>query len=171
MQEGDLTLATAKHLKPLLEKLGAKVTLVRESTHPVTTERTEDFLPDFPNRAQANKLFYRTSEIRARAALVNNDIKPDLVLCLHYNAEAWTNPINPWASRNHFHILVNGAYMPGEIALEDQRFEMLRHLYTQSTRRALPLARTISDVFLRETDLIPYHYHPCLLYTSPSPRD
>ena len=82
------------------------------------------------------------------------------MLCLHYNAEAWTNPINPWASRNHFHILVNGAYMPGEIALEDQRFEMLRHLYTQSTRRALPLARTISDVFLRETDLIPYHYHP-----------
>jgi hypothetical protein len=38
---------------------------------------------------QSEKLFYRVSEIHARAKKVNNTIKPDLVLCLHYNAEAW----------------------------------------------------------------------------------
>ena len=158
IREGELTLATAQHLKPLLEKLGAKVTLVREKNAPVTTQRPEDFLPDFPDRLTAEKIFYRTAEIRARADLVNQTIKPDLVLCLHYNADGWTDPENPWAKRNHFHVLMHGAYMPGEVALDDQRFEMLRHLYTHTTRRALPLAKTISDVFLRETDLVPYNY-------------
>ena len=160
IREGDLTLATAKHLKPLLEKLGATVTLVRETNEPVTTKRPQDFLPDFPDRLTAEKVFYRTAEIHARADIVNNVIQPDLVLCLHYNADGWTDPENPWASRNHFHVLMHGAYMPGEVTLDDQRFEMLRHLYTQSTQRALPLAKLISDVFLRETDLVPYHYIP-----------
>ncbi len=31
----------------------------------------------------AERLFYRTAEIRARARLVNESLKPDLVLCLH----------------------------------------------------------------------------------------
>jgi N-acetylmuramoyl-L-alanine amidase len=158
IREGDLTLATAHHLKPLLEKLGAKVTLVRETSEPVTDQRPEDFLPDFPDRITAEKIFYRTAEIRARAELVNESIQPDLVLCLHYNADAWNDPQDPWAKRNHFHLLMHGAYMPSEVAFDDQRFEMLRHLFTQSSTRALPLAQTMSDVFLRETDLVPYHY-------------
>lgn len=158
VREGDLTLATARHLKPLLEELGATVTLVRETSEPVTELRPEDFLPDFPDRAMAEKLFYRTAEIRARAEKVNQTIRPDLVLCLHYNADAWSDPENPWAPRNHFHLLMHGAYLPSEVALDDQRFEMLRHLFTRSTKRALPLARTLSDVFLRETDLVPYQY-------------
>ena len=158
VREGDLTLATARHLKPLLENLGAKVTLVRDKAEPVTTQRPDDFLPNFPDRNQAEKLFYRTAEIRARADLVNESIQPDLVLCLHYNAEAWNNPEDPWATRNHFHVLVNGAYMPGEVALDDQRFEMMRHLFTKSSRRAIPLAQTISDTFLRETQLVPFLY-------------
>lgn len=166
IREGDLTLATAHHLKPMLEKLGATVTLVRTTAEPVTDKRPADFLPDFPDRLMAEKIFYRTAEIRARAELVNTVIQPDLVLCLHYNADAWNDPENPWASRNHFHLLLNGAYMPGEVALDDQRFEMLRHLFTQSSERALPLAQTMSDVFLRETDLVPYHY----LETAPALR-
>ncbi len=160
IREGDLTLATAHLLKPLLEELGAQVSLVRDQPEPVTTQRTADFLPHFPDRLMAEKIFYRTAEIRARAELVNQQLQPDLVLCLHYNADAWNDPADPWAARNHFHILLNGAYLPGEVALDDQRFEMLRHLFTRSTSRALPLAQTISDVFLRETNLVPYHYSP-----------
>jgi len=60
---------------------------------------------------------------------------------------------------NHFHIILNGAYTAGEIAKDDQRFEMIRNLLSRSTERALPLAQTISDVFLRETDLVPFNYH------------
>ncbi|MEM9080516.1 MAG: N-acetylmuramoyl-L-alanine amidase [Verrucomicrobiota bacterium] len=159
VREGDLTLTTARHLKPLLENLGCQVTLLRDSPHPVTDATPEDFLPEYPDRATAEKLFYRTAEIRARAHLVNNIIKPHLILCLHYNADAW-NGENPWAKNNHFHILLHGAYMKPELALDDQRFEMIRHLLTQTTERALPLARTISDHFLSKTELVPYHYKP-----------
>ncbi|GHC63875.1 N-acetylmuramoyl-L-alanine amidase family protein [Roseibacillus persicicus] len=160
VREGELALATALHLKPLLEEMGAKVTLVRETNEPVTQSRPEDFLPDFPDRLMAEKIFYRTAEIRARGELVNEVIQPDLVLCLHYNAEAWNDEENPWAERNHFHVLLHGAYMAEELALDDQRFEMMRHLLNRTTRRALPLAQTISDVFLRDTGLVPFQYTP-----------
>lgn len=160
VREGELTLATAQYLKPLLEAMGAKVTLVREKNEPVTQSRPEDFLPDFPDRLTAEKIFYRTAEIRARGEFVNQVIKPDLVLCLHYNADAWNDEENPWAEKNHFHLLLHGAYMAEELALDDQRFEMMRHLLNRTTRRALPLAKTISDVFLRDTGLVPFKYNP-----------
>lgn len=158
VREGDLTLATAKHLKPLLEALGAKVTLVREGPEPVTLQRPKDFLPNFPDRDLANKLFYRTAEIRDRALLINGIIQPDLILCLHYNAEAWSNPDNPWTTQNHFHIILHGAFMTEELQNDDQRFELVRNLLSRGTRRAMPLAQTLSDVFLRETDLTPFSY-------------
>lgn len=160
VREGDLTLATAKHLKPLLEALGAKVTLVRDRLEPVTRQRPKDFLPHFPDRNLAEKLFYRTAEIRARAILVNEVIRPDLVLCLHYNAEAWNDPSNPWTTQNHFHIILHGAFMEEELQNDDQRFELIRNLLSRGTRRVLPLSQTLSDVFLRETDLTPFNYRP-----------
>src|SRR5690606_18145787 len=42
LREGDLTLRTARILKPMLEDLGADVHLVRRSAAPVTTLRIED---------------------------------------------------------------------------------------------------------------------------------
>lgn len=158
VREGDLSLATARHLQPLLEELGARVTLVRETAEPVTESQPEDFMAEFGDRVLANQIFYRTAEIRARADLLNEVIQPDLILCLHYNAEGWSDPAEPWSAKNHFHIILNGAYMAGEVANEDQRFEMVRNLLARSTERALPLAQTISDVFLRETALSPFAY-------------
>jgi hypothetical protein len=46
-------------------------------------------------RWQSEILFYRYSEIRRRAALVNFKLNPDLLLCLHFNAEGWGNPTSP----------------------------------------------------------------------------
>ena len=42
IQEGDMTLLVAKLLAPKLRKLGAKVSLVRDKTAPVTTKRPND---------------------------------------------------------------------------------------------------------------------------------
>ncbi|MEM9236734.1 MAG: hypothetical protein AAGB14_08140, partial [Verrucomicrobiota bacterium] len=101
VKEGGMTLFVANLLKPELEKLGAKVSLVRSETEPVTTYRPESLMeaaraksPDSPQRL-AERLFYRTAEIRARAEKVNRELKPDLVLCLHFNAESWGNPDEP----------------------------------------------------------------------------
>ncbi|MEP6955713.1 MAG: hypothetical protein ABI883_02720, partial [Chthoniobacterales bacterium] len=121
VQEGDMTLLVAQILKPQLEKLGAHVSLVRDKLEPVTSKRPHDLEevsrkillreghaqpradftgPDDPEKEQTIRwqneiLFYRNSEIRERAELVNSTLHPDLVLCLHFNAEAWNDPRHP----------------------------------------------------------------------------
>src|SRR5438128_8655443 len=109
VQEGDLALRVARLLAPRLRQLGAKVFFIRNSEEPVTPKRPEDFIllagkilirngvpqprldvldPNDPEKEQTIRwqseiLFYRYSEIRRRAALVNCKLHPDRVLCLH----------------------------------------------------------------------------------------
>src|SRR5207253_2109864 len=46
-------------------------------------------------RWQSEMLFYRYSEIRRRAVLVNTKLHPDLTVCLHFNAEGdWTSGVS-----------------------------------------------------------------------------
>ena len=67
----------------------------------------DDPLKEQTVRWQSEILFYRHSEIRQRARLVNSQLRPDLVLCLHFNAEAWGDESNPtFIDKNHLHLLV-----------------------------------------------------------------
>jgi N-acetylmuramoyl-L-alanine amidase len=172
VMEGELTLRTARHLKTRLEALGAKVDLVRAKNAPVSTGDTMEFetyartklhsgSPE-DVRTLAERLFYRTAEIRARAAIINDELEPDLVLCLHFNAENWGGSAsNPRLSgKNHFHLLLNGAYTPAEIAHDDERFEMLQRLLQGIHQEELAIARTLAPVFAAETGLPPYAYKP-----------
>jgi N-acetylmuramoyl-L-alanine amidase len=166
--EGDMTLQVAKLLKPLLEKMGAEVSLVRTETEPVTPLRPENLtewvgesiLSESESlRKFAEKLFYRTAEIRARAELVNETIKPDLVLCLHFNAEAWGNPSEPTlVPRTHFHILLNGAYTSDEVHLADQRFAMLEKLLQRTHEEEAFVGKTVAETFAKISKLPPYIY-------------
>jgi len=168
--EGDLTLKVAQLLKLRLETLGARVSMVRDSTEPLTDWRPEKLreaghvkLPDDASKGEfqrlAERLFYRTAEIRARARKVNEELHPDLVLCLHLNAEEWGIPGTPTlVAKNHFHILVNGAYTDGEVALADQRFEMLQRLLQGVHAEEAALAETAATVFARQTGLPAYQY-------------
>ncbi|MDB4509986.1 N-acetylmuramoyl-L-alanine amidase [Akkermansiaceae bacterium] len=146
IREGSMTLETARILKPMLERLGASVTLVRSSLEPLTKKQAKDFADP--------KLFYRTSEIRARANFVNESIKPDLVICLHFNGSSSTIP----AASQHFHIILNGTYTAGELAHEDERFEMLQRLLSGTITEEIPLAREIAIAFNQTTKLPPYQY-------------
>ena len=99
-----------------------------------------------PSRWQRELLFYRNSEIRRRASLVNYRLQPDLVLCLHFNAEPWGDPNHPTlVTNNHLHLLVNGAYLPAELELDDERFEMLQKLLSRAFPEELALAETIAQ--------------------------
>jgi N-acetylmuramoyl-L-alanine amidase len=185
VQEGDLVLNVARLLAPRLRELGAKVFFVRNSNEPVTAKRPDDFRelarkilikngvphprPDVldPNdpekeqtiRWQSEILFYRYSEIRRRAVLVNTKLHPDLVLCLHFNAEGWGDPNNPTLiDANHLHLLVNGSYLQDELEFDDERFEMIRRLLSRAYDEELPLADTIAAAMARETKLPPYEY-------------
>jgi hypothetical protein len=185
VQEGDMTLRVARLLAPRLELLGAKVSLVREKTEPLTPCRPSDFEkiarqfllrtgvadprenfdgPADPQKEQTigwqrELLFYRNSEIRRRASLVNYRLRPDLVLCLHFNAEPWGDPNHPkLVESNHLHLLVNGAYLPAELELDDERFEMLQKLLSRSFPEESSLAETIAGTMAKTTGLPPYEY-------------
>jgi hypothetical protein len=185
VQEGDLVLRVAQILAPKLRQLGAKVFFVRKSAEPITALRPTDFKelarkilikngvpqprtdfldPDDPDKEQTIRwqseiLFYRYSEIRRRAVLVNTKLHPDLVLCLHLNAEGWGDPSSPTLiDHNHLHLLVNGSYLKEELEFDDQRFEMIRRLLSRAYDEELPLADTIAGVMAKETQLPAYEY-------------
>ena len=185
VQEGDMTLLVAKLIAPKLRALGAKVSFVRETTEPVTPKRPDDLKeiarevlrragnsdprPDYDGPADPEKehtvrweselLFYRNSEIRQRAKLVNAQLKPDVVLCLHFDAEAWNDPRHPTLiDHNHLHLLVNGSYLPGELEFNDVRFEMLRRLLSRAHEVEFPLAEKAAVALARRTLLLPYEY-------------
>ncbi len=185
VQEGDMTLRVARILAPRLRALGARPVLVRDKLEPVTKKRPDDLKelareilpkassipppenftgPDDPHKEQSVRwqselLFYRNSEIRARAELVNSLLRPDLVLCLHFNAEPWGEPQNPTlVEKNHFHLLVNGAYLESELQFEDTRYEMLRRLLLRTYDEEAPLAETLAASMQKHTQLPAYEY-------------
>lgn len=175
VREGEMTLLTAIRLKPLLEAMGAKVSLVRTKNEPVTKKRSKYYLklyqdenPGVPKgllMPWAEKRFYRRAEIVDRAKLVNEELKPDLVLCLHYNASgdsgAWLDPSKPiLVPQNHFHILMNGAYTKGEVLNEGDRFQMMERILQRIHRREVEMAKVVADVFVEHTDLPAYSYDP-----------
>lgn len=185
IEEGELTWRVAKLLAPKLRALGADVSFVRRHARPTTPKRPDDFRElartvlakagvtdpaenydsaddenkEKSTRWQSELLFYRQSEIRYRAKRVNQFLQPDLVLCLHFNAEAWGDPKSPTlVDRNHFHVLVNGSYLPDELEHDDVRYEMLRRLLSRTWDEELPLADSMAARFAAETGLPPYEY-------------
>ena len=183
--EGDHVLKVAQLLKPRLEALGAKVSLVRENSEPVTGQRPADLretaisvLRDAgitnPKESyaglsgdekvltiqwQTEKLFYRVSEIHARARKVNEELKPDVVVCMHLNAEPWgPNGQHLYSPVNHLHVLINGCYAADELQQQDIRFEMVRRLFLRAHDEELPLAEAVAKSMAESTGLPPYVY-------------
>lgn len=185
IKEGDITLMIAEVLEQRLSSLGASVTLVREKLEPITKKRAKHFRKNAisflnkngipnpeekytnnldPNRVatiqwQSEKLFYRTSEIRARAKLINEKIKPDLTLCLHLNAAHWPDPLNPsYVPDNNFHLLINGNYLPYEVQQDDTRLDLLLRLLQRTNTEEEALARIVAPAIVKSTRLPAYVY-------------
>lgn len=170
VREGDMTLFVANLLKPKLEALGATVSLVRDKPEPITSIRPDDLLTlaresadpaesAEETRRTAERLFYRTAEIHARANVVNETLKPDLVLCLHFNADAWGDANNPTlVDRTHLHLLLNGAYTDSEVPLADQRFALLQKLLQRTHREEALVGATVADTFAAASGLPPFTY-------------
>ncbi|MFL6515105.1 MAG: hypothetical protein ACJ8M1_08800 [Chthoniobacterales bacterium] len=192
VQEGNLTLRVARILAARLRLLGANVSFVRNKLAPVTPKRPDDFrelakqvlirngVPepratplnqDGPEkehtvRWQSEMLFYRYSEIRRRAVVVNTKLHPDLVLCLHFNAEGWGDPSNPtMIPANHLHLLVNGSYLQSELEFDDERFEMIRRLLSRVCTEELPLADVMATTMAKQTGLAAFQYPTTLTTT------
>jgi hypothetical protein len=184
--EGDMTLRLAQLIGPKLAALGAEVVWVRSHPGPVTTRTPETlrslaFLtlvargtrpisqnytgPFDPWREhsiqwEAEKLFYRVAEIHDRALAVNTVVRPDLTLCLHFNAEPWGNPTHPTlVDVNHLHFIINGGYSAGELAYDDVRFAMLIKLLNRCFTEEKGIAESLAAYMAPITWLPPFHYH------------
>jgi N-acetylmuramoyl-L-alanine amidase len=179
VREGSHTLETSRILKGLLEARGATVVLLREKEEPVTPKRPADFMtearaeltrmgldpdrpaPDAPPQHypkwQAEKLFYRTAEIRARAELVNETIRPDVVLCIHFDAGGWGSG-STFTDQNHLHMLLSGGFALDEVLLDDQRSEMLTKLLERTHEAEIPLAGAVGAALAEATGLPPRNY-------------
>ena len=181
VKEGDIALLVAKRISKSLGGLGAKVSLVRNRKKPVTKETPKslrkeaeawqkriegDAVPTQTKkerkklvRRRGEILFFRSSEIIARALKVNEKLKPDLVVCIHLNAAPWPTPEKKsLVARNDYHVLTNGAYLGGEIALDNQRLEMLVKLLNRSHKDELSLAECMAGSFKRATGLPAFAY-------------
>ncbi len=185
VMEGDMTLLVARKLKRKLEAMGATVLMVRDATEPVTKARPanlrKEALEELRRRGvknirkhytgetdplktmsiqwQSELLFYRMSEIRERGRIVNEKIKPDLVVALHFNAESWGDPADPkLVDENHLHLLVNGTYSPGELSYDDVRFEMLLKLLSRTAPESIAMSDAVAVSMRKAMNLPPYIY-------------
>lgn len=173
IQEGNMTLTVAEHLVNQLESLGATVHLLRDENKPVNPFRPQDYYGYAKAKLEANKLavteqsvkreaeklFYRNGEIRARAELVNNELKPDIVLCLHFNAAAQPDPDKPQLLEDeHFHMILNGAYTKGEMAHDDERFKCVFKILQGNHAEEAKLTAAAAASFHHESGLPAYQY-------------
>jgi len=165
--EGELNLITCRYLKQKLESLGAKVVMTKDNYEPVTKDRPDDLIDEaeeayriWTGKSTSSKskleriargLFYRNAEINARADLIEK-WKPDLTICVHYNASSWGNPARPRITgKSRLVNFVHGAYSARELEYDDQKFFMLRnvldHIYPHEVAAADAIARHTSDAF------------------------
>jgi len=172
VREGEMALKVAKILERDLALLGASVQLTRRTNDPVTHERVETLRDEarlFLQRrgrvpatglveSTAKAMFAISSEIRARADLVNEQFRPDVALCLHFDASPWPPGRPAFRSPNHLHLLINGCYSESEISEDDTRFEMLRRILQRVYHEELALADVLSLTMKRETRLPPFRY-------------
>jgi len=174
VEEGEMTLIVAKLLKERLEQLGAEVWLTRTANGPTTgllpgklrnaaiASLAEEGVSPSGERLQkeAERLFYRVGEIRNRARFVNERIRPDLVVCLHFNAEEWGDPARPTLTdKNHLHLLLSGAMSREELAHEDERYTMLVKLLGGTHAEELGASDAVARSLAGATGLEPFTYH------------
>lgn len=172
VKEGEMTLMVAKILQKDLALLGAEVFLTRESNNPTTTERVETLQEEakayLTRRGQipsagllastAKAMFAISSEIRSRGEIINDSIRPDLALCLHFDASPWPSGRPTLRSPNHLHLLINGCYSRSEVAEDDTRFEMLLRILQRVYYEELALADVVSRTMQKETRLPAFAY-------------
>ncbi len=172
VREGEMTLKVAKILRHDLSLLGAEVFLTRETNDPVTRERVETLQEEAEayliRRGQvpsagliastAKAMFAISAEIRARGDLINHTIRPDLALCLHFDASPWPGGRPVFRSPNHLHLILNGCYSKSEMEEDDTRFEMVLRILQRLYYEELRLSNTVSKTLQKETRLPAFGY-------------
>lgn len=171
--EGDLNRIVARRLEKALQKLGAIVSWTNKQDSPLTAGSPEDYkelakntlspMADWETldsdqqaariRNWAVRYWLIIGDIRERARLVNEEIQPDLVLSIHFDAAPWPENENgtlQLVPESFAHIIVNGSYLEFELALEDVRADFMRRLLQNTPEEevhwGLAMADALRDV-------------------------
>ena len=173
VQEAVLNLLVARRLRDQLRAAGYDVVLTKNNFEPVTDKRPEDFRaeaartlpePAFGSeleraaylsdlwRKRMELLFYRNAEIAARAKLINETLRPDLTICLHFNAVEW-NEHNDLVDDNRLVVFVHGDYLPGEVADDAQKLRLFYKLLSRSLAVEVPVAEALANALAQATKL------------------
>lgn len=178
VQEAAMNLFVARLIRDRLEAAGAKVTLVKDDFEPMSTTSPDALLaaasalpppdarfahlpPEFvessqrdAQRKEVERQFYRNAEIAARAERLNNDIQPDVTLCIHFNATGYGDD-KTLHEENGLAFFIHGNYLAREVADDAQKFFLLRKLLERSHAEEAGLAESIASAFIEATGLPP----------------
>ena len=170
------------HLKKRLETAGAEVAMTSDAFEPVTHFRPDDFRDQAERETAANPprfagahplereagladairkrqelMFFRNAEIRARAIKVNRELRPDLTLCIHFNAVEW-GPGRSLVEENRLLFYMFGQTMAAELADDAQKRRLLFKLLEQSHPVEKAVAEAVADHMVEATGLPPVEY-------------
>ena len=163
VEEGELNYTTCRLIEPLLKEAGAEVVWTRQLGVPVTPLRPGDLLAEgiemmwqrdeIKARRQSTSgllklarwyselMFYRVAEIRARSEIIG-ELKPDLTLCIHYNAAAWGRRPRLMKT-NKIVIFVHGGYLANELVFDDMKFVLFSKLLERTEKTEQQVADAI----------------------------
>jgi len=179
--EARLTLLACRRAADALEAAGATVLWTKTREEPVTNRRPDemraealDILKDGSDRPllippdllekkvriTAEKLFYRTEEIEARAAkIAAMKPAPQITLCVHFNAAPWGEPGHPrLVPQSRLVVFVHGQYSADEIDYEDERYGLVAKLLEQSAPLELAVAEKVAASVEAEWHILPEEY-------------
>jgi len=186
INEGELNVIVGRHIKARLQVLGAKVLLVRHKNEPVlkTTPKVVEnearrLMKVRPQNIptcmqplvkqikrgvkwrierEANQLYTKTLETRAREALIKKTFKPDITIVLQHNATAESSKGKLTKTRNLNIFFVSGMYSNAGLKYSTRRFHLLRKLFQNVTPVESHVAESISNVFKKQTGYPPVMY-------------
>ncbi|MDQ8193079.1 N-acetylmuramoyl-L-alanine amidase [Coraliomargarita sp. SDUM461004] len=179
VREGELVLEVAQRIRNELVRLGAQVTLLRETCQPVNPKRSADYWaaaaaqltpPTACNlqaqvehalavRNRAVRLAIVTGELAERARVVNEELRPDVLLSLHINAAAWPpGPTQQLVDSNHVHVLVFGCLSESELATAQHQTQLARKMLNGSGGIEAVLGAALGRSFGDVTGLPPSDY-------------
>lgn len=171
--EGDMTLHVAKILEHLLVSSGAQVFLTRRNSEPLNGSSPAKFrsravenlkkasrpVGELNIQRESARILLQQAEIESRSQLVNEQIRPDLAVCLHFNAEPWGTKSSPkFSKNNHFHVLIGGNYRAAELESLEQRLNLTRRILEGTHLEEESLAKTLAREVARITRLPPFSY-------------
>ncbi len=179
VREGELVLEVAQRVRSGLERLGARVSLLRNSCHPVNPKSFQHYWASAASalvvptevslrsqlshalavRDRAVKMAIVTGELVERARLVNESIRPDALISLHINAAPW--PVKMprlLVDSDHAHVLIFGCLLPSELDLPRQRARLIEKLTNGSGPIEARLGDALGQALAAATDLPASNY-------------